>query len=202
MPADFVSVLICKLGQKLVLVTEGRINKQMPASFNVVSYSLENIEMVYCHQSPSVPRSREPSLSRFSPTTRRSGGKQKTAANCELIFKTSRRFWCDLGVCDRRQQKQVIFQPLNCPLIGSGTWFAPGRARTCNPMIRSHIVLPRTGDFRARAAIRDIVGILSRVLTARPGFSIGRFRGCRSDGKREENSTNARMACRFESCAI
>jgi hypothetical protein len=53
-PADFASVLICKLGQKLVLAMEGRINKQMPASFNVVSYSSENIEMVYCHQSPLI----------------------------------------------------------------------------------------------------------------------------------------------------
>src|SRR6516162_10323858 len=53
-PADFASVLICKLGQKLVLAVEGRINKQMPASFNVVSYSSENIEMVYCHQSPLI----------------------------------------------------------------------------------------------------------------------------------------------------
>src|SRR6516164_9326053 len=94
-PADFASVLICKLGQKLVLVMEGRINKQMPASFNVVCYSSENIEMVYCHQSPPVPSSGEPSLSRFSPTTRRSGGKQKTAANCELILKFPRRFSCD-----------------------------------------------------------------------------------------------------------
>src|SRR5262249_29806195 len=33
---------------------EGRINKQMPARLNVVSYSLENIEMVYCHQSPLI----------------------------------------------------------------------------------------------------------------------------------------------------
>jgi len=40
-------------------------------------------------------------------------------------------------------------------------------------MIRSHIVLPQTGDLRARAAIRDNVSILPRVLTARPGFSIG-----------------------------
>jgi hypothetical protein len=54
-PADFVSVLICKLGQKLLLVMEGRINKQMPASINVGSYSSEDIEMVYCHQSPPVP---------------------------------------------------------------------------------------------------------------------------------------------------
>jgi hypothetical protein len=53
-PADFISVLICKLGQKLVLAMEGRINKQMPASFNVVSYSSENIEMFYCHQSPLI----------------------------------------------------------------------------------------------------------------------------------------------------
>jgi len=60
-PADFASVLICKLGQKLVLAMEGRINKQMPASFNVVSYSSENVEMVYRHQSPPVPSSRKPS---------------------------------------------------------------------------------------------------------------------------------------------
>ena len=33
-------------------------------------------------------------------------------------------------------------------------------------------------------------------------MSIGPFRGCRSDGKHEENSTNARMASRFESYAI
>ena len=39
----------------------------------------------------------------------------------------------------------------------------------------SHIVLPRPGDLRARAAIRDIVSILPRVLTARPGLSIGTF---------------------------
>jgi hypothetical protein len=29
-------------------------------------------------------------------------------------------------------------------------------------------------------------------------MSIGPFLGCRSDGKHEENSTNARMASRFE----
>ena len=33
-------------------------------------------------------------------------------------------------------------------------------------------------------------------------MSIGPFRGCRSDGNHEENSTNARMASRFESYAI
>ena len=60
-PADFASVLICKLGQKLVLAMEGRINKKMPARFNVVSYSSENVEMVYRHQSPPVPSSRKPS---------------------------------------------------------------------------------------------------------------------------------------------
>jgi hypothetical protein len=53
-PADFASVLICKLGQKLVLAMEGRINKQMPARLNVVSYSSENIEMVYWHQSSRI----------------------------------------------------------------------------------------------------------------------------------------------------
>jgi hypothetical protein len=63
-PADFASVLTCKLGQKLVLAMEGRINKQMPASFNVVSYSLENIEMVYCHQSP--PGSQQQGNHRYS----------------------------------------------------------------------------------------------------------------------------------------
>ena len=31
-----------------------RINKQMPTRFNVVSYSSENIEMVYCHQAPLI----------------------------------------------------------------------------------------------------------------------------------------------------
>ena len=32
------------------------------------------------------------------------------------------------------------FDRLNRPPIGSGTRFAPGRARTCNPVIRSHKV--------------------------------------------------------------
>jgi hypothetical protein len=36
------------------LAMEGRINKQMPARLNVVSYSSENIEMVYWHQSPLI----------------------------------------------------------------------------------------------------------------------------------------------------
>jgi hypothetical protein len=36
------------------LAMVGRINKQMPARLNVVSYSSENIEMVYWHQSPLI----------------------------------------------------------------------------------------------------------------------------------------------------
>ena len=34
----------------------------------------------------------------------------------------------------------ITFQRYNRPQIGYRTCFAPGRARTCNPMIRSHIL--------------------------------------------------------------
>jgi eukaryotic-like serine/threonine-protein kinase len=53
-PANILVTTAGNPSQKLVLAMEGRINKQMPASFNVVSYSSENIEMVYCHQSPLI----------------------------------------------------------------------------------------------------------------------------------------------------
>ena len=41
--------------------------------------------------------------------------------------------------------------------------YSPGRARICNPMIRSHMVLPRSDELRARAVVRYIANVLSRV---------------------------------------
>jgi hypothetical protein len=56
----------------------------MPASFNVVSYSSDNVKMVYCHSHLQFLAAGNHHYGGI-PSTRRSGGKHKSTLKCGLF---------------------------------------------------------------------------------------------------------------------